>query len=54
MASLVINNIVEAGSRRGVDGVFASEALPSPNRSIDVKGVELDTAANPPDALGRQ
>jgi hypothetical protein len=54
MVSLVANEIVETVSPRGVDGAFAGEALPSPNRGIDIERIELDAAAEPADTLGRQ
>src|SRR5438105_7958119 len=54
MVYLVANEIVETVSPRGVDGAFAGEALPSPNRGIDIERIELDAAADPADTLGRQ
>ena len=54
MALLGKDGIVETVSGADVDGAFAGEALPPPNRGIDVEWVEFDPATDPADSLGRQ
>src|SRR5438094_382534 len=45
--------VIEPLAACGVNGMSACEALPSPDREIDIDRVELDTAAAPADPLGR-
>ena len=50
--TLIKNEIVEAVARVGVDGAAAGELLPTPDRRIDVKRIELHRATTPTDAIG--
>jgi hypothetical protein len=40
-------DIVEGPAGPGMDGSLAGEALPAPNRDVDVFGIELDQARSP-------
>ena len=50
----IASDFLESQASVDVDGVFAGEGLPTPDRDIDVTRIDFDRAGLPADPFGRE